>query len=410
MKTFFKVKSVQEVLDLLDGFSALEPETVDLAAAAGRVLAEDVAAEADLPDFPRATMDGYAVRARDTYGASEGLPGLFEVVGEVAMGERPGFSVGSGQTARVWTGGMMPEGSDAVVMIEYSRRVDERTVELARPVAPFENVVRPGEDVRRGQVLLARGRRLRAQEVGLLAALGRERLLVVRVPRVAVISTGDEVVPVSQNPGPGQVRDVNTYTLSALVAEAGGTALSLGLVRDDLAELRRKTAQGLEQADVVLISGGSSVGVRDFTVAAFESCEGAEVLVHGVSVSPGKPLVMARRGNQSLWGLPGHTVSAMITCDLFVRPLLARLSGEERRRSWRPPVLAALARPVPSVHGRQDYVRVRLERTPAGIVAHPLLGQSGLISTMVRADGLVCIGLNDEGLPRGAVVEVILFE
>lgn len=411
MKRFFKVKTVEEVLSLLAGFKPLEGEEVPLFQARGRVAAEAVAALENLPAFDRSAMDGYAVRARDTFGATETLPGLFTVVGEVVMGRAPGFTVGPGQAARIWTGGMLPRGADAVVMVEYAREVDETTVELSRAVAPGSHVIRAGEDVRAGEVLVAAGQRLRPQEVGLLAGLGFTRVRVVRRPRVAVISTGDEIVPVEAVPGPGQVRDINTYSLGAQVEASGAEPVYVGLVRDEPAELRAAAARGLAEAEVVVLSGGSSVGVRDFTVEVFGSFAGAEVLVHGVSVSPGKPTILARRGNQSLWGLPGHAVSAMITFDLFLRPLLARLSGEAApERLFGRSVKARLSRNVPSVHGREDYVRVWLEAEAEGdFTAHPLLGQSGLISTMVKADGLVRIGLNEEGLSQGAEVEVLLF-
>jgi len=411
METFFKVKSVQEVLELIKRFQALDAEESPLAAARGRVLAEDVAADEDVPPFDRSTMDGFAVRAADTFGATEGLPALFTVVGEITMGRVPDLTVEPGQTARIWTGGMMPPGADAVVPLEYARPVDQTMVELARPAAPYDHVIRAGEDVKNGQVLVPKGRRLRPQDLGLLAALGREQVQVVRRPTAAVISTGDEIVPVSARPRPGQIRDVNTYTLAALIEEAHGRPILLGLVNDDPARLRAAVAAGLAQADTIIISGGSSVGVRDFTVDVFKSFAGSEILVHGVSVSPGKPTIMARIGNQTLWGLPGHTVSAMITCDLFIRPLLARLSGEtDSGPAWGRTVKAVLTRNVPSVHGRQDYVRVRLEPDArTGLLAHPVLGKSGLISTMVKADGLICIGLNDEGLAKGSEVEVILF-
>jgi len=411
METFFKVKTVEEVLELIKRFHPLDEEEVPLSAALGRVLAEDLAADEDVPPFDRSTMDGFAVRAADTFGATESLPALFTIIGEIMMGRVPDSAVGPGQTAGIWTGGMMPPGADAVVPLEYARPVDQTMVELARPAAPYDHVIRAGEDVKNGQVLIPKGRRLRPQDVGLLAALGRERVRVVRRPKAALISTGDEIVPVGARPRPGQIRDVNTYTLSAMIEEAHGRPIQLGLVKDDPDQLRATVAEGLTQADTIIISGGSSVGVRDFTVDVFKSFAGSEILVHGVSVSPGKPTIMAQIGNQSLWGLPGHTVSAMITCDLFIRPLLARLAGEmESGPAWGRTVKAVLARNVPSVHGRQDYVRVRLEPDlRAGLLAHPILGKSGLISTMVKADGLIRIGLNDEGLTKGAAVEVILF-
>jgi molybdopterin molybdotransferase len=412
MKRFFKVKTVAEVLDLIGRFERLADEEVTLTAARGRVLAAPVRAGENVPSFDRVTMDGYAVRAQDTFGATESLPGLFSLVGEVAMGERPQGHIGPGQTMRIWTGGMLPEGADAVVMVEYARVVDQNTVELARAVAPYDHVIRPGEDVKEGEVLLKQGARLRPQDVGLLAALGMGRVVVTRVPRVAVISTGDEVVPIEDRPAPGQVRDINTYSLGALIESAHALPLHLGLVRDDPGELRAVVAKGLAQADTVILSGGSSVGVRDYTVEVFSSLPDSEILVHGVSVSPGKPTILARAGKKSLWGLPGHAVSAMIIFDLFLRPFIKRLCGEETGGE-RPGrfVEAVLVRNVASVHGREDYVRVRLERTgDGGLMAHPVLGKSGLISTMVKADGLIRIGLNSEGLVRGSRVRVDLFE
>ena len=410
MKSFFRVKSVEEVLELINRFDVLEAEMVSLDEAAGRVLAEDVSSKENLPDFDRSTMDGFAVRARDTFGASEGLPAMFTVQGEIPMGVKPEVAIGPGQTVRIWTGGMLPSGADAVVMIEYSRLVDGTTVELARPVAPYDNVIRQGEDLRLGQVLLSRGRRLRPQDLGLLAAQGLDRLSVVKTPRAAVISTGDEIVPVNAMPGPGQIRDVNSYTLGALVESAHGRAVRYGLVNDDPEHLKTVVARAMEECDLVLISGGSSVGRRDYTVEVLGSFPGSEILVHGVSVSPGKPTIMASIGSKSLWGLPGHTVSAMITCDLFIRPLIKKLSGDNGGPGWGQKAVAVLSRNVASVHGREDYVRVRLEKSADGLIAHPILGKSGLISTMVKADGLIRIGLHDEGLARGALVEVALFE
>lgn len=410
MNRFFKVKTVEEVWSLIDRFPPLPEETAPLERALNRVTSRAVQAEENIPDFDRSAMDGYAVRARDTFGVSEGLPGMFTVVGEVFMGRSPEFQIGPGQAARIWTGGMMPSGADAVVMIEYARPVDQGTVELARPAAPFDHVIRAGEDVKRGQELIPCGRRLRPQDVGLLAALGVTTVPVVRRPRVAVLSTGDEVVPVDAALKPGQVRDVNTYTLSTLIESAHGVPVRLGLIRDNPEELRDAVVRGMQEADAIIISGGSSVGVRDFTVEVFQSLPDSEILVHGVSVSPGKPTIMARTGNMTLWGLPGHVVSAMVTCDLFIRPLIRRLSGENGTMPWGRTIQAVLSRNVPSVHGRTDFIRVSLEpKDGQGLVAQPILGKSGLISTMVKADGLIQIGLNEEGLFKGSAVEVMLF-
>ncbi len=411
MKHFFKVKTVEEVLAVISSFQALGVEDVPLVEARARVLAEPATSGEDIPQFDRSTMDGFAVRAKDTFGATEGLPALFNVIGEVQMGTRTGLETGPGQTARVWTGCMIPKGADSVVMVEHARPVDERTVELAKAVAPYDNVIRVGEDVRKGQTLLSAGHRLRAQDVGLLAALGHNSLRAYKIPRVAIISTGDEIVPTETKPKIGQVRDINSYSLGAQVEDVHATPVYLGLIKDNLEELKQAVGKGLEQADSVILSGGSSVGIRDYTVDAFTSFPGSEILVHGVSVSPGKPTILSKLGNKSLWGLPGHAVSAMITFDLFLRPLLETLSGEIKEKPrFGSRLPAVLSRNVPSVHGREDYIRVRIQLEPDGrITAHPVLGKSGLISTMVKADGLVRIGLNEEGLVEGSEVTVLLF-
>ena len=275
-------------------------------------------------------MDGYAVRAKDTFGAGESSPGLFMLAGEVAMGRPAQAKVGPGRTVRVWTGGMLPDGADAVVMLEYARVVDQAEVELTKAVAPGGNTIAVGEDVARGETVLPAGRRLRPQELGLLAALGQTRVKVVRRPRAAVISTGIELVPAEARPGPAQVRDINTHTLTAQIREAGAEPSFLGTVPDDPDRLKELVARGLEEADTVLVSGGSSVGAADWTLATFLSFPGAELLIHGVSISPGKPLILVRVGQKSLWGLPGHAASAMITFHLFLKPLLTgRLLGAE---------------------------------------------------------------------------------
>jgi molybdopterin molybdotransferase len=409
MEAFFRVKTVDQVLELIDEFPGLPAEIIDLPGAGQRILAEYITAHENIPDFDRTCMDGFAVRSKDTFGASEGFPALFTIKGEIHMGVQPEFDVQAGEAVRIWTGGMMPRGADAVVMLEYARHVDQTTVELTRPAAPFDHVIRRGEDVRAGQSLLQAGRKLRPQDLGLLAALGVSEVGVVKRPRVALLSTGDEIIPISETPGPGQMRDVNTYTLQAMIHEYGGVPIILGLVGDRPDDLKNAVVEGLAEADVVVLSGGSSGGIRDYTVEIFQSFPDSEILVHGVSVSPGKPTVMARVGHQSLWGLPGHTVSAMITCRLFIRPLVARLGGALPDASWGKTVKAVLTRNVPSVHGRQDYVRVRLESNSRGIEAHPILGKSGLISTMVRADGLLMIGLHEEGVLKGSEVDVMLF-
>lgn len=409
METFFKVTDLESVLALRRTFPVAATEEVALGEAVGRVLAEAVRSDVDLPDFRRATMDGYAVQGASTFGASEGNPAYLSLRGAVPMGQRPDFAVGPGEAVRIATGGMLPEGADSVIMIEHTEAVDDALIEAYKSVAPGQNMVEVGEDVARGQEILSPGRPIRPQEAGLLAAFGRGRVNVFRRPVVAVVSTGDEVVPVDQIPGPGRIRDINTYTLAGLVASAGGVALPLGIVRDDPQDLRTKCVLALAQADMVLISGGSSVGTRDFTIEVLSGLPAAEILVHGIAISPGKPTILARVGQKPFWGLPGHVVSAMVVFEVVVRPFIEHQAGVAGGLRPQRRLPARLTRNLASAQGRTEFVRVRLIEQNGELWAQPVLGKSGLIHTMVQADGLVRIGQNTEGLEKGSPVAVLPF-
>jgi molybdopterin molybdotransferase len=409
VKEFFKVLDIEEVLDLLSQFSSVAIESVDLAAAGGRILAEDLVAAENLPDFARSTVDGFALRAASTFGASESSPAFFQVIGTVAMGEAALVSVSSGETVRIATGGMLPPGADSVVMIEHAESLDDTSIEVFRSVAPGQNLIAAGEDFTPGARIAACGRYLRPQDIGILAAFGRTQVQVYRRPVVGIISTGDELVPIDTVPAPAQVRDVNSYTLAGLVAETGAVSKSFGIIKDDFSLLYAACAQALECCDMVLISGGSSVGVRDYTVEAVSAFADAEILVHGIAISPGKPTILARVGHKALWGLPGHVVSAMIVFARITRPFLRHIGGQNDPRQAEVAIPARLIRNVASVQGRTDFIRVRLLRHGAELCAEPVLGKSGLLNTMVHADGIIEIGKNVEGLEEGAQVEVILF-
>ena len=408
MKPFFQVKTPEEILEMLGMFPPLGREPLALEKALHRVLAEEISSPEDLPHFARATMDGYAVRARDTFGASEGIPALLTVAGEIAMGREATDPIQPGRCLRIATGGMLPPGADAVVMVEQTQALDSQTIEIFKAVSPLDHVIQIGDDLRQGRPVLQAGRRLRPQDLGLLAGLGVRQVAVYCQPRVAVISTGDEIVPIDQQPPPGQIRDINAFTLPALVREAGGIPEFLGLSGDNFEDLREKCRTGLEHFDAVLISGGSSVGSRDFSLEVIGSFPGAEILAHGISISPGKPTILARAGPKPLWGLPGHTASALVVFSVFVKPCLNRLEGELPSPA-KPGLKARLTRNLASAQGRDDYIRVALRPSPEGWEAEPILGKSGLISTLVRSDGLIRIDRFTEGKEKGAWVEVLLF-
>jgi molybdopterin molybdotransferase len=408
MKEFFKVTDLAQVLAYASEFPRVVTEEIPLEKAAGRVLAENIVSNVDLPDFVRATMDGYAVKASSTFGSTEGNPGYMSIKGAVEMGESPVFSITSGEVAKISTGGMLPDGADSVVMIEHTEAIDDATIEVYKSVAPGQHVLEKGEDVRKGDTILACGRKLRSQETGLLAALGKETISVYRQPVIAVISTGDEIVPVNEIPGHGQIRDINTYTLANQVRAAGGVPVPLGIVRDNFNDLFETCTTALTQSDMVLISGGSSVGTRDFTIEVLAALPDAGILVHGISISPGKPTILAKSRNQALWGLPGHVVSAMVVFEVVVRPFIEHIAGfaGQHKKVIKPS--AILSRNLSSAQGRIDYVRVRLVEKEGVLWAEPILGKSGLIRTMVKADGLIEIGINSEGLDKGTKVDVLL--
>jgi molybdopterin molybdotransferase len=408
MKEFFKVTDLAQVLAYASEFPRVVTEEIPLEKAAGRVLAENIVSNVDLPDFVRATMDGYAVKASSTFGSTEGNPGYMSIKGAVEMGESPAFSITSGEVAKISTGGMLPDGADSVVMIEHTEAIDDATIEVYKSVAPGQHVLEKGEDVRKGDTILARGRKLRSQETGLLAASGKETISVYRRPVIAVISTGDEIVPVNEIPGHGQIRDINTYTLANQVRAAGGVPVPLGIVRDNFNDLFETCTTALTQSDMVLISGGSSVGTRDFTIEVLAALPDAGILVHGISISPGKPTILAKSRNQALWGLPGHAVSAMVVFEVVVRPFIEHIAGLSAQHTKVVKPSAILSRNLSSAQGRIDYVRVRLVEKEGVLWAEPIVGKSGLIRTMVKADGLIEIGINSEGLDKGTKVDVLL--
>lgn len=385
-----------------------EVEEVKTSEALGRVTVSPLVARQPLPSFPRSTVDGYAVRASDTHGASESLPAYLDVIGEVLMGVKATYSLSSGKCTLIHTGGMLPGGADAVVMVEYTQSTHQGEVEILRAAAVGENVLKVGEDVTPGQEVVKAGVRLRPAELGGLMALGITRVSVVRKPRVGILSSGDEVVPPDSDIQPGQVRDVNSYTLSALVEEAGGEPVRYGVIQDQLELLRSAAARALTECDVVVITAGSSASTRDLTARVISGLGEPGVLVHGVNVRPGKPTILAVCNGKAVIGLPGNPVSALVIASLFVSPVMEALLGV-RLTQPRASVLARLTLNLASQAGREDWVPVRLLDGPDGYQAEPVFGKSNLIFTLARADGLIRIPPDANGLPAGEIVEVFSF-
>lgn len=407
---FFQVKTVDETLAIIREQFGVSMKTVciPIADALGRVLAEDVYSDEQVPAFSRSTVDGYAVHAKDTYGASESLPAFLDITGKIEMGKAADQFLEEGQAHYIPTGGMLPAGADSVVMIEHVEEVRE-LLNVFRQVAPGENIIRAGDDVERGDLVIARGRKLRPQDLGVLAAIGRMQVTVYEKPVVGILSTGDEIVPPDKaRLSPGEIRDINSVSIGAAAKQFGAEVIYGGIVEDNYEEFLRRAAELYDQVDFLLLSGGSSVGTRDFSVQVLDTLGQPGVLVHGVAIKPGKPTIIAKAGEKPVMGLPGHPASALIIFHLFAVPILERLSGITQEKTDTR-LQARISRNIPSAVGRSDYIRVKLEERPDGIWAVPVFGKSGLISTMVASDGMVEIAANKEGILEGELVKVYLF-
>jgi molybdopterin molybdotransferase len=396
---------------LLAHLSALtvDSEPIETLCAVGRVVASDVFAPQPLPDFPRSTVDGYALRARDTFGASDSLPAYLALIGEAPMGASPSFEIGAGQCALIHTGGMTPNGADAVVMIEYTQAVNAE-IEIFKSVAAGENVIRVGEDMAPGQLALPKGTFIRPAEIGGLMAFGMTSVHVAKKPKIGIISTGDEVIDPSQTPRMGQVRDVNSYTLSALIEKTGGEAFRYGIFRDDFTALKEAAAQALSECAAVIVTAGSSASTRDMTADVIRTLGAPGVLVHGINTRPGKPTILGVCDGKAVIGLPGNPVSALVNGYLFVAPVIEKLLGAPPKP--KATVQAKLTVNLPSQAGREDWQPVKLivnrKSSTANYDAEPIFGKSNLIFTLAAADGLLRIHPDATGLSAGEMVEVWL--
>jgi molybdopterin molybdotransferase len=401
MSLFLQVVSVSKAIEDIRNLAVrCGDEPVPLIEALHRILAEDVCADVDIPGFTRSVVDGYAVRAADTTGSSDAIPSMFPLRGRVAMGASAGIPLRSAECIYVPTGGILPEGADAVVMIEHAEQIGEEIL-VKKPVAHGENVLFFNEDFSSGDIVCKRGRRLSPQDIGVLAAAGCIDVPVVRIPKIGILSTGNELVPVNVRPLPGQVRDVNSYVVASFVREQGCTPILYGIVRDDREALRSAISNATAECDAVLISGGSSKDDRDMVATIIR--EQGEVLIHGIAISPGKPTIIGKWGNIPVIGLPGHPASAFIVLVAIVRHLFAGMTGDTE--SGVRSIQATLSQNVSSSKGREDYVRVAVRDG----IATPLFGKSGLLNTLVKSTGVVRIPAESEGLETGTLVEVIVW-
>ena len=394
--------------ELLSHLSAptIDSVSVDVAQALSRFTAVDVLAPHPLPDFRRTTVDGFAVRARDTFGASDSLPAYLNLVGEVPMGGTPSFELGAGQCALIHTGGMLPNGADAVVMIEYTQSAQSSEIEIFKSVADGENVINIGEDVAQNQLVIPQGTQLRPAEIGGLMALGITKIAVARKPRIGLISTGDEVIEPEKSPRPGQVRDINSYTLGALVEKSGGEAIRYGIFSDQFSVLKDAASKALSECDAVIITAGSSASTRDMTADVIRTLGEPGVLVHGINTRPGKPTILGVCNGKAVIGLPGNPVSALVNGYLFVVPVIEKLLSALPKP--KASVQAILTVNLPSQAGREDWWPVKLVVSDHGYLAEPIFGKSNLIFTLASANGLLRIHPDATGLSAGEQVQVVL--
>jgi molybdopterin molybdotransferase len=408
--SLISVARAQQILRSALGTIPPETTEVSLPDAFGRVLAEDLFAAEDLPAYPRSTMDGFAVRASDTYGASESMPCYLTISGEVLMGEAAGGEVEKGCCYRVPTGGLLPPGADGVVMLEHTVPVDETMIEIVKGVGSGTNLIQRGEDISTGTLALKKGHLLRPQDIGLLAGLGIGKVKVTATIRVGIVSTGDEIIEHTSSPAPGQIRNINSLALAGQVKRIGGIPTDYGIVSDSREIFLAALEKAVAENHIVLFSGGSSVGVRDLGEQVVEALGPPGILVHGVTLKPGKPVLIGMSSETPVFGLPGHPVSAMVCFDFFVKVAMEQLTGQRPELVLPTPFIEAkLKRNINSAAGRLDVVRVKLIRKEGGFEAEPILGKSGSISTLSRADGYFLIDEDSQGVVENSAIQVFLF-
>ncbi len=371
-----------------------------------RITAQPIIAPEDSPAFNRSTVDGYAIHATDSHGASDSLPAFFRLIGEVPMGAMPSFTLKPSEAALIHTGGALPDGSDAVVMLENTQVVPPQDMEVYKAVGTNENVVRKGEDLHAGDIVFSTGIRLGAAQIGGLLALGITKVIVQKPPRVAILSSGDEVVQPADTPKPGQVRDINSFSLATLVAQWGGIPVIKGIIPDNPDLLEQSLNSALKEADLVVITAGSSASSRDLTAEIINRCGKPGVLVHGINIKPGKPTIMGICNGIPVIGLPGNPVSALVIARLYVTRLVARLSGLEHELPLAG-FQSTLTSNIPSQAGREDWIPVKLKQNVDNLVAEPIFYKSSLIFTLAGADGLAFIPADITGLNTGEQVFVL---
>lgn len=405
----FKVVDIKEALKILRESFPKTPDEgyVNLAEALGRVLSEDITSKENIPGFRRSAVDGYSIKASASSGASEAMPAIFTLIDEINMGESASRKLQYiNQCSYVPTGGMIPEGADSIVMIEYSEKLDDETILINKAAYPGENLVEEDEDIALGERILCKGSRLKPYDIGMLSALGIMKVKVYKKMRFGIISTGDEIVSPEIVPQKGQVRDINTYLLDSLIKEAGGDSVIYGVCKDELTAVKDTLIAAKDSCDIVLISGGSSVGKKDETLMAIESIEGARLLVKGIAIKPGKPTIIAKAGDKLIIGLPGHPLACAVVFKALIQEYLNNKYGVNIEEY---PIPCSLSINYHKAKGREEFLPVSLKYEKEELKAVPIITKSGIISSFSKAFGYIRIAKNIEGLREGEGVLVHKF-
>lgn len=402
---------VKEKINLKD----IEKEKVNFENSINRLLAEEITAKENLPSFHRSTVDGYAVKSKDIQGVSESLPAYLDLIGEVEMGEETDLSVKEGEAAYIPTGGMLPEGADCVVMVEHTEQISDELVECYSSAGVGENIIKKGEEIEKGETILKKGKKIKPRDLGALSGLGITDVLVYKKPKIAIISTGDELVSPEEKSNFGQIRDINTYTISSLLKKAGADVIKAGIIEDTYQELKKSIKNHIK-VDLILVSGGSSAGIKDITVDVINELGKPGVLIHGLKVKPGKPTILGQINQTPIMGLPGHPGSAWMITNKFVKPLVKSISGEYKIGLIEKEIeydlikqSAVLNRNLSSDRGREEAVPVKIKVKESKIYADPILGKSSFMRIFIESDGYIEIDSESEGLKKGTDVEIIYF-
>ena len=398
-----KVVSTEKAREIIkENFAEIKAreEMISVSDCLGRVLYSDIIAKENVPAFDRSTVDGFAVKASDTYGSSESMPAQLSVAGEIFMGKKADMTINDGECVRIATGGMLPEGADSVVMVEHTDTAFEDFCLIFKSVSPFENVTKKGDDIKENQVVFRKGRTLTSREVGAFASLGISKIPVAKKPRVGIISTGDEIVPVDGSVPFGKIRDINSHILFSLFKELGCDGTEYGIIADKYDDIYFSVKKAVSENDIVIISGGSSAGVRDMTADIISSL--GEVYIHGIAMKPGKPTIVGKIDGKAVFGLPGHPAAAYFVALRLIKPLVDSILGREENNNT---VKGRLTQNISSNHGREEIICIKV----SGEDAEPVFGKSGVISLLSQSDGYIVIDRNCEGLKKGDEVNIFIF-